>query len=94
MDATTNESDRRIILVLCDNAPFCQTECMEQQPDFLKRHTLLSSICLLVLMEVCGHVLWLGGVISDNNTGGEILYHYLPLAWVVLTIILMARKLL
>ena len=67
---------------------------MEQQPDFLKQHTLLSSICLLVLMEVGGHVLWLAGVIPDNNTGGEILYRYLPLVWVVLTILLVARKLL
>jgi hypothetical protein len=33
-----------------------------------------------------------GRVIPDNNAGGEILYYYMPLAWVVMTIILVARK--
>ncbi|HEY2393952.1 MAG TPA: hypothetical protein VGK22_22450 [Candidatus Angelobacter sp.] len=43
-------------------------------------------------MEVIGHVLWLRGVIPDNNIGGDILYQYVPLAWVVMTIILVGRK--
>jgi len=93
MAAATNESDTNH-LVLCEKGFVCQTGSMGQQPNFLKRHTFLSLICLLVLMEVGGHVLWLGGVIPDNNIGGEILYHYLPLVWVVITIILVARKLL
>jgi hypothetical protein len=43
-------------------------------------------------MEVVGHALWLLGVIPDNNTGGTILYSYMPLAWLVITIILVGRK--
>jgi hypothetical protein len=65
---------------------------MGRQPDFFKRHTLFSSISLLFLLEVVGHVLWLRGLIPDNNTGGEVLYFYMPLAWLVVTIILVARK--
>jgi hypothetical protein len=65
---------------------------MEQQPDFFKRHTLFSSISLLFLLEVVDHVLWLRGFIPDNNVGGQILYGYVPLAWLVVTIILVARK--
>jgi hypothetical protein len=65
---------------------------MEQQPDFFKRHTLFSSISLLLLLEGVGHVLWLRGLIPDNNAGGRILYYYLPVAWLVVTIILVARK--
>jgi hypothetical protein len=65
---------------------------MGQRPDFLKRHTTFSSICLFVLMEIVGHVLWLRGVVPDNNTGGDILYQYVPLACVVITIILVGRK--
>jgi hypothetical protein len=65
---------------------------MRRPPDFLKRHTLFSSVCLLFLMVTGGHALWLAGVIPDNNAGGEILYHYMPLAWLVMTIILVARK--
>jgi hypothetical protein len=63
-----------------------------ERRDFLKGHTTLSSVCLFILMEVIGHVLWLRGVIPDNNTGGDILYQYVPLAWVVITIILVGRK--
>lgn len=62
--------------------------------DFLKRYTTLSSVCLFILMEVIGHVLWMRGVIPDNNIGGNILYQYVLLAWVVMIIILMRRKLL
>jgi hypothetical protein len=65
---------------------------MGRPPDFLKRYTLFSSICLLLLMEVVGHALWLLGVIPDSNTGGTILYSYMPLAWLVITIILVGRK--
>jgi hypothetical protein len=65
---------------------------MGQQPDFFKRHTLFSSISLLLLLEGVGHVLWLRGLIPDNNAGGQILYYYVPLAWLVVTIILVARK--
>jgi len=67
---------------------------MGQRPDFLKRHTLFSSICFLFAMETGGHILWLRGVIPDSNAGGEILYFYVPLAWVVITILLVGRKLL
>jgi hypothetical protein len=45
---------------------------MAQQPDFLKRHTLFSSISLLFLFEVVGHALWLRGLIPDNNAGGKV----------------------
>jgi hypothetical protein len=65
---------------------------VKQRPDFLKRHTLFSSICFLLTMETGGHILWLRGVIPDNNAGGEILYFYVPLAWVVITILLVGRK--
>jgi hypothetical protein len=65
---------------------------MGQQPDFLKRHTLFTSICLLLLMETVGHILWLRGLIPDNNNGGNILYFYVPIAWVVITIFLVGRK--
>jgi hypothetical protein len=65
---------------------------MGKPPDFLKRHTLFSSICLILLMEIVGHALWLVGVIPDNNTGGDILYYCVPLAWVIATIILVGRK--
>jgi hypothetical protein len=65
---------------------------MERPPDFLKRHTIFSSICLLFVMVIGGHALWLMGVVPDNDEGGQILYYYLPLAWLVITIILVVRK--
>jgi hypothetical protein len=65
---------------------------MRQRPDFLRRHTLFSSICFLFAMETGGHILWLRGVIPDNNAGGETLYFYVPLAWAVITILLVGRK--
>lgn len=65
---------------------------MGQRPDFLKRHTTFSSICLFFLMEIVGHILWLRGVIPGNNAGGNILYLYVPQAWLVITIILVGRK--
>ena len=67
---------------------------MGQQPHFLKRHMVFSSISLLFLLEGVGHVLWLRGIIPDNNVGGKIVYYYTPLVWLVVTIILVARKLL
>jgi hypothetical protein len=62
------------------------------QPDFMKRHAIFSSVCLFLLMELVGHILWLLGVVPDNNTGGKILYLYMPQAWLVITILLVARK--
>jgi hypothetical protein len=56
---------------------------MGKQLDFLKRHAIFSSFCLFLLMEIAGHILWLRGVIPDNNTGGNILYLYVPQAWLV-----------
>jgi hypothetical protein len=43
-------------------------------------------------MEIVGHALWLVGVIPDNNTGGNILYCWVPMAWIIATIILVGRK--
>jgi hypothetical protein len=43
-------------------------------------------------MEMVGHILWLLGIVPDNNTGGDILYKYVPQAWLVITILLVARK--
>jgi hypothetical protein len=65
---------------------------MGKPPDFLKRHVLFSSVCLALLMEIVGHALWLVGVIPDNNTGGNILYLWVPMAWIIATIILVGRK--
>jgi uncharacterized membrane protein YdjX (TVP38/TMEM64 family) len=62
------------------------------QPDFMKRHAIFSSCCLFLLMEIAGHILWLLGVVPDNNTGGKILYQYVPQAWLVIAILLVARK--
>jgi hypothetical protein len=62
------------------------------RPDFLKRHAILSSFGLFLLIELVGHILWLCGVIPDNNIGGKILYKYVPQAWFVIAILLVARK--
>lgn len=47
---------------------------------------------LFVVVEIAGHALWLAGVIPDNNTGGDIVYVYLPALWLLATVILVARK--
>jgi hypothetical protein len=59
---------------------------------FLKRHTLVCSITLLIALELIGHALWLRGIIPDNNTGGEVLYELLPLLWLICTLVLVLFK--
>ena len=65
---------------------------MNYPSGFLKRHTLFASFLLLAIMELIGHALWLTGVIPDNNTGGNVLYVFLPAVWLIATLVLVARK--
>jgi hypothetical protein len=69
-----------------------QDQTMPNKPDFLKRHPLVSSVLLLLLLQIVGHALWLLGYIPDNNKGGEILYGILPVVWFVITVLLVGRK--
>ena len=85
-------SESKLFCSLEKSSFLAKLKRMAQQPDFLKRHTLFSSISLLFLFEVVGHALWLRGLIPDNNAGGKVLYFYMPLAWLAITIILVTRK--
>jgi hypothetical protein len=62
--------------------------------DFLKSHPVLVSFSLLLFLMIVGHGLWLVGVIPDNNSGGKILYEFIPFLWLTATVALFARNLL
>lgn len=66
---------------------------MTARPKFLTKHVILASGILLFGLEIVGHLLWIVGIIPDNNTGGHILYSFLPMIWLLATFILVIRKL-
>lgn len=65
---------------------------MGKSVDFLKRHTLVASLLLLVVVIIIGHGLWLLGIIPDNHNGGKILYGLLPFLWFLASIVLILRR--
>ena len=64
----------------------------KKNPDFIKRHPLLSALLLWIALELLILALYFSGVIRDSGVAGSLVTEIVPLGCVVVAVLLSIRK--